>query len=145
MIAAIELPVSVGDETSFTKTIGESDVYLFAGITGDFAPNHIDEQFMRGTAYGRRMAHGAMLMGFMSTTSTLMSYRTRPTDQVPVSLGYDRVRFLAPVFIGDTITVKYRISALDLARRRATANIEVVSQSMAVVAVAVHILKWIDS
>jgi acyl dehydratase len=91
------------------------------------------------------MAHGAMLMGFMSTTSTLMSYRTRPTDQVPVSLGYDRVRFLAPVFIGDTITVKYRISALDLARRRATANIEVVSQSMAVVAVAVHILKWIDS
>jgi acyl dehydratase len=141
----IELPVSVGEETSFSKTIGESDVYLFAGITGDFAPNHVDEQFMRGTAYGRRMAHGAMLMGFMSTTSTLMSYRTRPTDQVPLSLGYDRVRFLAPVFIGDTITVKYRISAVDLARRRATANIEVVSQSMAVVAVAVHILKWTGS
>jgi len=52
----VELHLSVGDKVGFAKTVGESDVYLFAGITGDFAPNHINEQFMQGTTYGRRIA-----------------------------------------------------------------------------------------
>ena len=45
--------LSVGDQVTFSKTVGETDVYLFAGITGDFAPNHIDEAFMRKTAFGQ--------------------------------------------------------------------------------------------
>ena len=46
----------IGLTATFRKTVSESDVYLFAGITGDFSPNHVDEEFMRGTQYGGRIA-----------------------------------------------------------------------------------------
>jgi acyl dehydratase len=57
--------VNIGDSVSFSKTVGESDVYLFAGITGDLAPNHVNEEYMKKSSYGRRMAHGALLIGYM--------------------------------------------------------------------------------
>ena len=67
---ATDFYMKVGDSVSFAKTVGESDVYLFAGITGDFSPDHIDEEAMRETPYGGRIAHGALLVGYMSTAST---------------------------------------------------------------------------
>ncbi|WP_425547556.1 MaoC/PaaZ C-terminal domain-containing protein [Actinomadura vinacea] len=51
----------VGDEVTFSKTVAESDVYLFAGVTGDLAPNHVDAEYMAGTPYGRRVAHGVLV------------------------------------------------------------------------------------
>lgn len=57
------LGIVVGDVVRFAKTVGETDVYLFAGITGDFAPNHVDEQAMSASRFGRRIAHGALLIG----------------------------------------------------------------------------------
>ena len=137
--------VAVGDHVSFAKTVGESDVYLFAGITGDFSGNHVNEAFMATTAYGRRIAHGALLVGYMSSASSLMVEKCQgiSDDETPVSLGYDRIRFLGPVFIGDTITVRYRISAIDPERRRSTGDIEVVNQLGETVAIAQHILKWV--
>jgi acyl dehydratase len=140
-----EFYVSVGDQVQFAKTVGETDVYLFAGITGDFAGNHVNEEFMKRSAYGRRIAHGVLLVGFMSTTSTLMIEKCRgaEADETPVSLGYDRIRFLGPVFIGDTVTVTYRIAEIDSERRRSRSEIEVRNQSGELVAVAQHILKWV--
>ena len=128
--------VSVGDSVSFSKTVGESDVYLFAGITGDLAPNHVDEAFMKKTRYGRRIAHGALLIGFMSTASTMMVERGGFGDgeETPVSLGYDRIRFLGPVFIGDTITVTYTIEEVDLERRRSRSAIRITNQDDQLVA-----------
>lgn len=139
--------VKVGDEVSFTKTVGESDVYLFAGITGDFAGNHVDEEFMKRSAYGRRIAHGALMVGFMSTTSSLMIDRCAGPagDETPVSLGYDRVRFLKAVFIGDTVTVTYRIAEVMPERRRSRSEIEVRNQAGELVAVAQHILQWVPN
>jgi len=64
--------VKPGDEVCFSKTVGESDVYLFAGITGDLSGNHVNEELMRKSSYGRRIAHGALMVGFMSTASTMM-------------------------------------------------------------------------
>jgi 3-hydroxybutyryl-CoA dehydratase len=136
--------VAIGDHTTFSKTVGESDVYLFAGITGDFAPNHVNKAFMEKSPYGRLIAHGALLVGFMSAASTMAVGAARASpDEVPVSLGYDRVRFLAPVFFGDTVTVDYRITAIDRDRRRANADIKVVNQDGVLVAVATHVLKWV--
>lgn len=135
--------VEVGHEVSFSKTVGESDVYLFAGITGDLARNHVDEVYMAKSSYGRRIAHGALLIGYMSTTSTMAIAHVRDADETPVSLGYDRVRFLKAVFLGDTITVTYRIADIDEPRRRSTAEIEVHNQHGELVAVAKHILKWV--
>ena len=138
-----EFYVSVGQCTRFTKTVGESDVYLFAGITGDLSPNHVDQVYMERSRFGTRMAHGALLVGFMSTASTMAIAHTRGAPETPVSAGYDRIRFIKPVLLGDTITVTYTIAAIDRARRRSTAEIEVANQHGDVVAVGRHILQWV--
>jgi 3-hydroxybutyryl-CoA dehydratase len=136
----------IGDQVRFSKTVSETDVYLFAGITGDFSGNHVNEEFMRTSAYGRRIAHGAMMVGYMSTCSTMMIDRSleKGIDSTPVSLGYDRVRFIAPVFFNDTITAVYTIVEVDEERRRTRAKIEVTNQHGKTVAAAEHILKWVQ-
>ncbi len=141
-----EFYVTVGDTTSFTKTVGEYDVYAFAGISGDFAPNHVNKAYMEKSGYGRLIAHGALLVGYMSTASTQMASRSRADTSVTgVSLGYDRMRFLAPVFFGDTITVNYTIASIDREKLRATADIKIVNQDGVLVAVATHLLKWVKN
>lgn len=138
--------VSVGDEVAFSKTVSESDVYLFAGVTGDLAPVHVNQALMERSAYGQRIAHGALLVGFMSTTSTLMvdkSAHSHSLGETPVSLGYDRVRFVGPVFFGDTVTVSYKVIEVDENKRRSYANINVTNQRGETVAAATHILKWV--
>ena len=137
--------VKVGSKTTFSKTISESDVYLFAGITGDFSPNHINRQYMERSSYGRLMAHGALLVGFMSTVSTMAIAETREADEIPVSVGYDRIRFLQPVFLGDTVTVTYKIIEIEHSRKRSYADIELVNQNRELVAVAKHILQWVPN
>ena len=137
--------LKVGDTTSFTKTVSESDVYQFAGITGDFSPNHVNKAYMEKSSYGRLMAHGALIVGFMSTVSTQIIAHSREAEETPVSVGYDKVRFLKPVFLGDTITVAYTVSEIDVVRRRSTAGIEVANQNDELVAVASHILQWVPN
>ncbi len=138
-----EFHIDVGHTASFTKTVSESDVYLFAGITGDLSPNHVDKAYMEKSSYGKLMAHGALLVGFMSTASTMAIAHTRGAPETPVSLGYDRIRFLKPVFLGDTITVSYAIARIDAQSRRSTADITITNQNGALVAVGQHILKWV--
>lgn len=140
------IPVEVGESVKFEKTVGESDVYLFAGITGDFSGNHVSAAFMRTSRYGQRIAHGALLVGYMSTASTRMIdvALARGLGGTPVSLGYDRIRFLAPVFFGDTIFVSYRIIEVDAAKRRTRASIEVSNDRATLVAVGEHLMKWLD-
>ena len=139
--------VKVGDSARFSKTVGEYDVYGFAGITGDFSPNHTNKAYMEKSSYGRLQAHGALMVGYMSTASTLVIAHTRAdADETPVSLGYDRIRFLAPVYFGDTITVDYRISAIDvdappLDRRDRDQE----PGRHVLVAVGTHILKWVKN
>ena len=137
--------VKVGSKTTFSKTISESDVYLFAGITGDFSPNHINRQYMERSSYGRLMAHGALLVGFMSTVSTMAIAETREADEIPVSVGYDRIRFLQPVFLGDTVTVNYKIIEIEHSRKRTYADIELINQNRELAAVAKHILQWVPN
>jgi 3-hydroxybutyryl-CoA dehydratase len=139
--------VKPGDRVAFAKTVGESDVYGFAGITGDFSVNHVNEQYMAGSKYRHRIAHGALMVGFMSTCSTMMIEQCHGTsrDETPVSLGYDRVRFLAPVFIGDTVNLTYVVCEVDPEKRQSLADIEVKNQRGERVAVARHILRWVKN
>ena len=141
----MDLTPALGLHTNFSKTVGESDVYLFAGITGDFASNHVNEQFMQETQYGHRIAHGALMVGYMSTASTMVNalMAERMPDIFPVSLGYDRVRFLNPVFIGDTITVHYEVESIDTSRNRTLARIEVSKGQGEIVAAAIHLMTWL--
>ncbi len=132
--------VDIGQTVRVRKTIGESDVYLFAGITGDFSPNHVNEEYMKATRYGKRIAHGVLAMGYMSTASSKL------LESVPfpgVSYGYDRVRFVRPVFIGDTITVEYAVVQKVPEKEQTLAQVTVTNQHGEVVAVATQILKFV--
>jgi acyl dehydratase len=137
--------VAVGDAVSFSKTVAESDVYLFAGVSGDFYEAHINEAAMQATQFRRRIAHGALLVGYMSAAGTAMIHKLRAEgdSSIPISLGYDQLRFVAPVFISDTVTVHYAVEALDADRRRSTAQIRVTNQRQETVAAAKHIMKWL--
>ena len=142
-----EIPVQVGDSSSFSKTVVESDVYGFAGITGEFGAAHINEEQMKLTHFGQRIAHGALLVGFMSTASVQIGNNIdlSALSLQPVSLGYDGIRFLGPVFIGDTVTVNYSVVEIDDVKKRSVASIEVKNQNGDLVAVAKHIMKWLTT
>jgi 3-hydroxybutyryl-CoA dehydratase len=132
--------IEVGLRTRITKTVSESDVYLFAGITGDLDPNHVDEEYARKTSLGHRVAHGALIIGYTSAASTrILQDFGRPM----VSVGYDRIRFLKPVYFGDTLTIDYVIESVERERERTIAKIEIKNQRDELVAVATHIMQLV--
>lgn len=130
--------IAVGAEVILERTISESDIYLYAGITGDLSPNHINEKYMSGGRYKHRVAHGTLLVGLMSAASSKM-YVGRS-----VSYGYDRIRFIAPVFIGDTITVEYTLQRKDIENGFLYCDVTCTNQHDQTVAVATHIKKVLD-
>jgi 3-hydroxybutyryl-CoA dehydratase len=133
--------IPIGLKARVTKTVSESDVYLFAGITGDLDPNHVDEEYCRKTSLGHRVAHGALIVGYTSAASSRV---LQDFERPMVSVGYDRIRFLKPVFFGDTISIDYEITAVDRDRDRTIAKIEVKNQRDELVAVATHIMQLVD-
>ena len=139
------LPVEIGAEVRFAKTLGETDFYLFSGISGDFDKVHVNEEYMKTTVFGQRIAHGLLVLSLSSTTASMMSSRYTTADSAftPVSAGYDRVRFLKPVFIGDTITVCYRVAAVEPERLRSRSSVTMTNQQGEVVLAAEHILAWV--
>lgn len=138
--------VEVGQHYVFAKTVGETDVTLFAGITGDFSDTHVNDQYMKERSnLGGRIAHGALIVGFMSTVSTFSIAHVihrDGLDDFPVSAGYDKVRFLKPVLLGDTVTVHYTVAEVDKERGRSVAKVEAKNQRNETVAVAQHIMRW---
>ena len=124
----------------FSKTVSESDVYGFGGITGDLARNHVDEAYMASTPYKHRIAHGVLLLGYASAASTQMMQEI--LGQHGVSYGYDRLRFTAPVYFGDTVTVTYTLERLDEEAQKAYSKVEVHNQDGVLCLVATHILKF---
>jgi 3-hydroxybutyryl-CoA dehydratase len=99
--------LNLGDSHRVSKTIGESDVYLFAGITGDFYPVHVDEEFAKSTRFQRRIAHGGLAIGMMSSAIGGLCLRVPPPGVV--SLRYE-VTFTAPIYFGDTITAEVTVA-----------------------------------
>ena len=133
--------IQVGLRTRFTKTVSESDVYLFAGITGDLDPNHVDEEYCRKTSLGHRVAHGALIVGYTSAASTRI---LQDFERPMVSVGYDRIRFLKPVYFGDTLTIDYEIASIERERERTIAKIEVKNQRDELVLVATHVMQLLN-
>ena len=138
--------VNVGDTYRFAKTVGETDIVLFAGITGDFSDTHSNDQCMKERSnLGGRIAHGALIVGYMSTVSTISIAHVINQDGLtdfPVSAGYDKLRFLKPVRLGDTVTVTYTVSSVDKERGRSVAKVEAFDQNGELKAVAEHIMRW---
>jgi acyl dehydratase len=135
----------VGETAEFRKTISAADIIAFAEISGDHDPVHVDEEFARKTAFGRCIAHGALVMGLLSATASMTSRRSveRGSPGTPVSSGYDRIRFTRPVFAGDTLTARYTIEVVDDVAGRTRSKVEVLNQDGALCLVGTHILAWV--
>jgi 3-hydroxybutyryl-CoA dehydratase len=88
--------------TSRGRTITEADIVNFAGLSGDFVELHVNEEYARKGPYGRRIAHGALIF---SISTGLMVQMTPDHEAIVAFRGVDGLRFLAPVFIGDTVHV----------------------------------------
>lgn len=104
----------VGQKASMSKTISESDVYLFAGITGDFNPAHVNEEYAEGTQFKRRIAHGILSSGLISAV-----IGTKMPGPGTIYMKQS-LKFVAPVYIGDTIDATAEITAIEEEKGRAT-------------------------
>jgi 3-hydroxybutyryl-CoA dehydratase len=95
--------IKVGDTASFRKTISEHDVYSFAGVTGDFNPMHLDEEYAKNTFFKGRIAHGMLTGSFIST---VLGMKLPGPNTIYLS---QTLKFLAPVKIGDTIKAEVEV------------------------------------
>jgi 3-hydroxybutyryl-CoA dehydratase len=95
--------IEIGEEASFSKTITETDVYLFAGISADFNPLHINEEYARQTPFKTRIAHGALPQ---SLIAPVLGMKLPGMGTIVVEIT---CRFKAPTFFGDTITATARV------------------------------------
>ena len=103
----------VGESASRSKTITETDVYLFAGITGDLNPAHVNEVEAQKGMFGKRIAHGMLSAGFISTV-----LGTQLPGPGTIYMGQE-LRFTKPVFFGDTITATVTVAELIPEKNRA--------------------------
>ncbi|MGD8986368.1 MAG: MaoC family dehydratase [Desulfobacteraceae bacterium] len=98
--------LGVGERAEFSKTVSESDIYLYAGLTGDFNPAHINEVYAEKTFFKTRIAHGMLTIGFVST---VIGNKLPGPGTIFLRQEMD---FLAPVRIGDTITAQVEVSEI---------------------------------
>ena len=104
--------LKLGQAAEFTKTVAESDIYMYAGLTGDMNPAHIDEIYANTTFFKTRIAHGMLVAGFISTT---IAMKLPGPGSVYIE---QNLRFLAPVKIGDTITARAEVAEILLEKNR---------------------------
>jgi 3-hydroxybutyryl-CoA dehydratase len=95
--------LKAGERAEFSKTISETDIYLFAGVTGDMNPAHINEAYARTTFFKTRIAHGLLPAGFISNVIAM-----KLPGPGTIYLRQE-LNFLAPVRIGDTITAQVEV------------------------------------
>ena len=92
--------IQIGDSSTFSKTLSETDIYLFAGITGDLNPAHVNAVAAAEGMFKQRIAHGMLTGSFIST---VLAMQLPGPGTIYVS---QELQFRAPVFIGDTVTAK---------------------------------------
>ena len=103
--------IEVGQAAEFTKTITETDVVLFAGITGDLNPAHVDQIWAQASRFGGRIAHGMLSASFIST---VLAMKLPGPGTIYLS---QNLRFTGPVRIGDTVTARVEVAEVMPKRR----------------------------
>ncbi len=119
------LKVKVGDKISFSKSVSHDDLVKFADVTGDTNRIHLDEDYAGKTRFGKRIAHGMLSAGFIST---VVGIKLPQEDETAIYLSQS-LRFMRPVYIGDTITTEVEVTAVDAERRRVTLNTVCMNQN----------------
>jgi 3-hydroxybutyryl-CoA dehydratase len=106
--------ISEGQTAVFSKTVTEADIVLFAGVTGDTNPVHLDEEFAKPTMFKGRIAHGMLTAGFISAV-----FGTKLPGPGCIYMSQS-LKFKAPVRIGDTVQARVTVTAIDQAKARVT-------------------------
>jgi 3-hydroxybutyryl-CoA dehydratase len=119
--------IKIGDTAEFAKTVSESDIYQYAGITGDFNPTHINEDYAKGTFFKTRIAHGMLSAGFISN---ILGNQLPGPGSIYIR---QELNFTAPVRIGDTITARAEVIDISLDKNRVTLKTQCINQDGAVV------------
>ncbi|MBY0338403.1 MAG: MaoC family dehydratase [Acetobacteraceae bacterium] len=119
--------LSVGQTASFAKTITEADILMFAAVSGDTNPVHINAEAAAKTMFKERIAHGMLSASLISTV-----LGTRLPGPGTIYLGQN-LKFKAPVRIGATVTATVEITALDPAKKRATLSTSCTVEGKAVI------------
>jgi len=119
--------LQVGDKASFRKTVSETDVYLYAGITGDLNPAHIDEQYAKETLFQTRIAHGMLTAGLVSAV-----LGTKLPGPGTIYLA-QTLKFTAPVHFGDTLTATAEVAEILTEKKRVKLATTVTNQEGQVV------------
>jgi 3-hydroxybutyryl-CoA dehydratase len=122
MIGKTLQELKAGESAEFTKTISESDVYLYAGLTGDLNPAHVNEEYAKRTFFKTRIVHGMLLGGLISG---VLGNKLPGPGTIYLSQHFD---FLAPVRIGDTITASVEILEIMADAKRVKARTTCVNQ-----------------
>ena len=104
--------INIGDVAEFSKTVTETDIILYAGITGDFNPVHIDKEYAEKTMFKSRIAHGMLSAGFIST---LLGMHLPGPGTIYMK---QELNFLAPVRIGDTLTARAEVKEIVESKKR---------------------------
>ncbi len=117
--------IRVGDSSTIRRTVAESDVYLFAGISGDMHPNHVDHDYA-ASRFGGRVVHGALLPGYISRCAVdVLGDRLEPAGYAAQSFA---VKCLAPILIGDTVHCTVTVGSIDPERRKIFFTAEIRNQ-----------------
>ena len=95
--------LNIDDSAEFTKTVSESDIYLYAGVSGDLNPAHINETYAQGTFFKTRIAHGMLSAGFISA---VIGMKLPGPGTIYIR---QELNFRAPVRIGDTVTARVEV------------------------------------
>jgi 3-hydroxybutyryl-CoA dehydratase len=119
--------LKVGDSAEFSKTISESDIYIYAGVTGDLNPAHVNEEYASKTFFKTRIAHGALMVGFISA---VLGNKLPGPGSIHIHHELD---FLAPVRIGDTITARVEVVEIIAEKNRVRLKVSCVNQEGVVV------------
>lgn len=130
---------TLGDKRqTLGRTITETDIVMHAGQTGDFFPHHLDAEWCKTQPFKQRIAHGTL------TFSIAIGMTATEINPEAFSKGYDRLRFIKPVFIGDTIRVEISISDKKDDKRpqfgQVVEHVEVFNQNDELVMVCDHLL-----
>ena len=117
--------VSVGQKIVFSKTVTDADLVDMAKVSGDTNPLHLEESYAEKTRFGKRIAHGVLAASFISAA---IGIKLPAADETAVYLSQN-LRFMRPVYIGDTITAELEVTAVDAERRRVTLSTRCVNQN----------------
>lgn len=127
--------LSIGDAVEFSKTVTETDIALFAAMSGDFNPVHMDAEYAASTIFGARVAHGPLTLALAAGP---LGMELPGVGTIAVT---NHIEYRRPVYIGDTITSRVEVAELDVERNRATMALTWTNQAGTLVADGTAVVK----